>query len=117
MAQADHVYVHRLGFTHHGLDLGDGTIIHYSGELWEKSNAVIRQTSVEDFARGCEVHVRRYGKADPPEMTVERAKSRVGEDSYHCVFNNCEHFVTWCKTGEQKSEQVKDATAVACGSV
>lgn len=41
-----------------------------------------------------------------PEETVERAKSRLGEDKYSLVFNNCEHFAIWCKTGVHESHQV-----------
>lgn len=41
-----------------------------------------------------------------PEETVERAKSRLGETSYNLVFNNCEHFAIWCKTGISESHQV-----------
>jgi len=41
-----------------------------------------------------------------PEETVQRALSRVGESKYNLVFNNCEHFAVWCKTGVSKSYQV-----------
>lgn len=41
-----------------------------------------------------------------PEETVERAYSRLGENKYDLVFNNCEHFAIWCKTGISKSYQV-----------
>jgi hypothetical protein len=38
--------------------------------------------------------------------TVERARSRIGEGSYSLIFNNCEHFAVWCKTGISHSSQV-----------
>lgn len=41
--------------------------------------------------------------------TVKRAKSKLGEADYHLVFNNCEHFAVWCKTGMHRSEQVERA--------
>jgi len=41
-----------------------------------------------------------------PEETIRRAKSRLGEDKYSLVFNNCEHFAIWCKTGISESHQV-----------
>jgi len=31
--------------------------------------------------------------------TVRRAKSKLGETGYSLLFNNCEHFAMWCKTG------------------
>ena len=40
--------------------------------------------------------------------TVERAKSRIGEDRYNLLFNNCEHFAIWCKTGIEESHQINN---------
>lgn len=28
-----------------------------------------------------------------------RALSRLGEEKYHLITNNCEHFVRWCRSG------------------
>ena len=42
-----------------------------------------------------------------PEETVERAESQLGEGDYNLVFNNCEHFAVWRKTGVHKSSQVQ----------
>lgn len=42
-----------------------------------------------------------------PQETMERALSRVGEDKYNLLLNNCEHFAIWCKTGVSESYQVK----------
>lgn len=42
-----------------------------------------------------------------PEETVKRAESRLGEDKYNLVLNNCEHFAIWCKTGVSESYQVR----------
>ncbi|MBE5871055.1 MAG: phosphatidylcholine--retinol O-acyltransferase [Lachnospiraceae bacterium] len=44
-----------------------------------------------------------------PGETVQRAKSRLGEEEYHLAINNCEHFALWCKTGVSQSYQVKRA--------
>ena len=44
-----------------------------------------------------------------PQKTVERALSRVGEDKYSLLLNNCEHFAIWCKTRVSESYQVKRA--------
>jgi phosphopantetheine--protein transferase-like protein len=41
----------------------------------------------------------------PPEETVRRARARLGEDGYHLIRNNCEHFVNECVFGEKKSLQ------------
>ena len=34
--------------------------------------------------------------------------SRIGEQNYNLLFNNCEHFANWCKTGRHRSGQVED---------
>lgn len=43
MARGDHVKVKRMGglYTHHGIDLGDGRVIHYSGEVGRKKDAAV----------------------------------------------------------------------------
>jgi hypothetical protein len=33
---------------------------------------------------------------------------RIGEQRYNLLFNNCEHFAHWCKTGRHRSAQVED---------
>lgn len=49
-----------------------------------------------------------------PEETVARARSVIGANEhsfqrdYDLVFNNCEHFAVWCKTGVHKSYQVEN---------
>ena len=42
-----------------------------------------------------------------PEETVRRAESQLGREGYNLVFNNCEHFAVWCKTGKRESSQVQ----------
>jgi hypothetical protein len=109
MARGDHIYVVRpLRYTHHGIDCGDGTVIHFTGEPGtRKSDACIARTSVEEFLAGGERKVREYGIRDDPDQTVARAESKLGETGYHLVFNNCEHFATWCCTGRPASQQVR----------
>lgn len=51
-----------------------------------------------------------------PVETLRRAKSRLGESSYNLIFNNCEHFVVWCKTGVSESHQVNAVIRVITGS-
>lgn len=43
----------------------------------------------------------------PPAETIRRAKSKLGETKYNLLFNNCEHYAIWCKTGLHKSHQVE----------
>ena len=39
------------------------------------------------------------------DKVVERARKEIGEQHYSPLFNNCEHFAVWCKTGLLESEQ------------
>lgn len=41
-----------------------------------------------------------------PEETIQRARKKMGERDYNLIFNNCEHFAIWCKTGVHESHQV-----------
>ena len=106
MARGDHIYVFRTGFSHHGIDIGDGTVIHWSGEPGQKANAVVRRTTFADFARGSVIRVQRYGARSDADVIIARAESRLGSNGYDLVANNCEHFARWCVTGTAGSSQV-----------
>ncbi|WP_353258528.1 lecithin retinol acyltransferase family protein [Prochlorothrix hollandica] len=105
MAKGDHLYVYRNWgtLTHHGLDCGDGTVIHY-----RDGDAIVRST-LASFSAGQQLYSKPYAQADAPDVAIKRAFSRLGERDYHIVFNNCEHFVVWCKTGQHQSQQVNRA--------
>jgi hypothetical protein len=144
MAKGDHIYAHRFGgaYNHHGIDCGDGTVIHYTSDHWY-SLRQIRRTSLQLFASGDEVLVRDYAefykalqhddealatleKASTrfnqmldalrglnidaldfsEDAVIRRAESRLGEIGFDVVFNNCEHFASWCKTGISGSAQI-----------
>ncbi len=113
MAKADHLRVFRGPYWHHGIDIGDDSVVHYRGVISEKENAKVIKTSLEDFLLGAKLEIVEYNldQCYPPEAVVSRALSKLGETKYSLVSNNCEHFARWCKTGEKKSEQVKDTVA------
>lgn len=104
MSRADHLRVPRQHglFLHHGIDLGNGSVAHYlEGRL-------ILRSSLEDFSDGKTVNVVTHQQASPSGVTLRRAMSRIGEQRYNLLFNNCEHFANWCKTGQHRSTQVED---------
>jgi hypothetical protein len=141
MARGDHVYALRMGglYSHHAIDCGDGSVIHYAG-LSDLASGVTR-APWDTFAKGAEVRVRDYTrvfemlrrKDDAAARTgralrrafdelrgvavdtldfgaravIERAESRLGERRFDLVWNNCEHFAAWCKTGLSESRQVE----------
>ncbi len=111
MAKGDQIYVYREWikldgvYEHHGIDCGNNTVIHY-----RKPSEVVELTSLKTFARGNKVFLKEYptGFCFTPDIVVQRAKSRLGEKKYNILFNNCEHFATWCKTGINNSNQIKN---------
>lgn len=109
MAKGDHIYVYCTKFVHHGIDCGDGTVIHYNGQ------AIIK-TTITAFGSGKPCFVKHYGKCDSEDIAIQRAQSRLGESKYSLLFNNCEHFATWCKTGSHESEQVRNSGAATGGA-
>jgi hypothetical protein len=89
-------------YEHHGIDCGDGTVIHYR----KTGTATISRTSLAAFAAGNPVFVKQQPMSYIPEVVIQRAESRLGEQQYNLLRNNCEHFATWCKTGRNESEQL-----------
>lgn len=91
----DHLWVWRLGYTHHGLYIGDGKVIHYLKER-------VKEDTLENFARGSKIRIRPYEDSPAHYSQNEiicRARSRIGENNYDLFSNNCEHFVRWCRCG------------------
>ena len=112
MACGDHLYVDRLGrlYSHHGIDCGDGTVIHYSpDDVLLRSS--VKRTTLSEFAGGGSVKVRNYAVCDPPETVVGRAVSSLGARGFDPLTSNCEHFAVWCKTGRVESHQVRSAAS------
>lgn len=110
MARGDHIRVNRGLYWHHGIDMGDGTVIHAAGEPGRrKIGAVVRRTSADEFLRGGWPLRVRATNSLPADEIVERARQALGRGGYSLFFNNCEHFARWCQTGEFGSRQVERA--------
>ncbi|NES88372.1 MULTISPECIES: lecithin retinol acyltransferase family protein [Okeania] len=106
-------------YEHHGIYVGNGEVVHYVG--WGDKvihKKPIAKTSINIFHDGdpcfilshpckCEYcQSQQNGKeVVNGREVVQRALSMLGEDKYHLVYNNCEHFVMWCLYGSKASEQ------------
>jgi hypothetical protein len=103
-----HLVTPRLGFTHHGIYVGGGNVVHYGGLSHYLPGGPVEEVSLESFMHGHTVWVRPHEavRFDYAEV-VRRARSRVGEDRYRLLSNNCEHFCEWCLHGEHRSYQVE----------
>lgn len=98
-------------YTHHGIYVGSGRVVHYSGFARAFNKGAIEETSIVDFLDGKDeftiINYPQYQAAYSPSKVAARAIGRIGEDNYNLVFNNCEHFACWCVTGCARSEQVE----------
>ena len=103
-----HLTTPRWGFVHHGLYVGNGRVIHYTGfKAWLRRGPV-EEVTFEQFAGGRPVQVEVRPAARYAGLAaVRRARSRLGENRYRFLSNNCEHFVEWCLSGTSRSAQVE----------
>ena len=131
----DVIGVHRPGYEHYGIYIGNERVIHYAGEGSDFLRPIsIHEASFSEFMKdGGEffylhfqeklpikiyrseklysgyslpfANINKY-KIYSPEETVLRARKRIGEKEYNFVTKNCEHFALWCKTGVEESTQV-----------
>jgi Lecithin retinol acyltransferase len=103
-----HLVTPRRGFSHHGIYVGDGTVIHYHSAVRGFSRGPVEEVSLASFALGRAIGVRIHTtpRFDGAEV-ARRARSRVGEYRYRLLSNNCEHYCEWCLQGEQRSYQVE----------
>ncbi|KAM6147957.1 lecithin retinol acyltransferase-like [Erethizon dorsatum] len=131
--RGDVLEVPRTHLTHYGIYLGNNRVAHLMPDILlalttdEKrtqkvvSNkrlllgvivkvASIRVDTVEDFAYGADVLVNHLDeslqkKALLNEEVAQRAEERLGLCPYSLLWNNCEHFVTYCRYGTAVSPQ------------
>ena len=94
-------------YTHHGIGIGHGRVIHYSGLANDlKTPGVIEEITLEEFAQDKQIQIKPHlERLYSPDEAVLRACLRLGEARYHVLHNNCEHFVEWCISGEHRSHQ------------
>jgi hypothetical protein len=103
-----HLITPRRGYLHHGIYIGDRKVVHYSGLAQGLRRGPVEEVALAAFACGQRIWVR---TSAPPDFDVReviyRARSRVGEDCYRLLTNNCEHFCEWCLHGKARSLQVE----------
>lgn len=91
MAAGDHICVNRGLYWHHGIYLGNGRVIHYTGYLKDKGkNAAVKIESIQKFSKEREIYYGNSNAQYSDDEIVKRAKSRIGEKDYDIVGNNCE---------------------------
>ncbi|HSC83685.1 MAG TPA: lecithin retinol acyltransferase family protein, partial [Pseudomonas sp.] len=101
-----HLISPRKLYMHHGIYLGQGEIAHYSGFSSSLKPGPVVVTSIERFAHNKPVWLLQERPAYSSAEIVARARSRVGENRYKVISNNCEHFCNWCIRGQNYSLQI-----------
>lgn len=137
MARADHIRVRFcwkgvVPYWHHGIDLGDGTVVHFTSGLplnaapsSESSTTdaerlavmKIRRTSLEEFHWGNKVEIVKHANSLEDDTVIHRALEAVGDQAYFLSHNNCEHFASWCKVGTARSWQVEGMESLAQSTI
>lgn len=98
-------------YHHYGIFVDEQTIIQFGMPDNVTQNAAdirVLSSDVAAFLRGGEMEVgvpdwQERKKLRNPRQIVEIARSRLGEDGYDLLHNNCEHFVNECAFGEKTS--------------
>ena len=99
---------------HHGIYCGEvfyknrnyeNVVIHFEAK---HQGGQIRGIDYDKFAQNREIYVTQYerGNCFSSQLVVARAISKLGQSGYALLWNNCEHFAQWCKTGKKSSDQV-----------
>lgn len=136
LEDSDHIYVWRLGYSHHGI--WDGSkVIHYASPFGTgntKQGAVVRRDSLDIFLNGGQLRRYLYNvsdaewflklrgtcsvkKSDAPSVVLKRAKSLIGQGNYDFFRNNCEHFALWCKLGQRCTDVPNQSTSAVINAV
>lgn len=133
--RGDVLEVSRTHFTHYGIYLGDNRVAHLMPDILlaltsdkERTQKVvsnkrllpgvickvasIRVDTVEDFAYGADILVNHLDetlkkKSLLNEEVARRAEQQLGLTPYSLLWNNCEHFVTYCRYGSPISPQAE----------
>jgi hypothetical protein len=100
--RGNHIEVWRGWYWHHGIDLGNGTVIHLSGTPKNKIGASVRRDTLAAFAQGSSVSAvdEDYYILDADEV-VALAIRHLGRTGYDLFDMNCEQFAVFCMTGRR----------------
>ncbi len=108
LAPGMHLVTSRRGYVHHGIYVGRGIVVHYAGLCQLLHSGPVEEVTPSRFSRGRAVRIIEHSESKySPQEIVLRARSRLGENKYHVLRNNCEHFCNWCISDRSRSTQIE----------
>jgi Lecithin retinol acyltransferase len=112
LAPGTHLVTLRRGYMHHGIYVGHGMVVHYAGLSRFLHSGPVEEVTMSRFSMGRLVRIIEYSESKySPREIVRRARSRLGENDYQVLRNNCEHPCNWCISGRSHSRQVESPLA------
>lgn len=101
-----------IKYAHHGIYSSNLRVIHFGGD--NKEDAIVEEIDLFKFIPDNKNLKRiKYKTCLPPEEVLEKARKvlnkKIPWGDYNLAFNNCEHFATFCKTGDGFSLQALKA--------
>ena len=109
LQRADHIAFYRLQgiYWHHAIvkhvdeESGEMKTIEYNITPSGKFQVMEKTNQFRDII----VYLMLHGSFDRANV-LRRAQSKIGEELYNLVTNNCEHFAMWCITGRSSCDQI-----------
>ena len=109
LQRGDHIAFYRLQgiYWHHAIvkhvdeESGEIKTIEYNITPSRKFQVMEKTNQFQDVI----VYLMLHGSFDR-DLVLWRAQSKIGEEQYNLVTNNCEHFAMWCITGRSSCDQI-----------
>jgi hypothetical protein len=111
-------------FNHTGLYVSSEEVYEWTGK------GEIKRSTFEEFAKSKQVFIKgdHEAKVFPPAEVVGRAREAHDDPSfyhgnslhgsdYNSLFQNCQHFTDWCKTGKKRSVESQRVKGGAIGGL
>lgn len=99
-------------YYHYGIYVSDDSIIQFglpTNVTQAAEDVKVIETDIQTFLCNGELEVATFSHSEKkkvfkPDIIIKNARSYIGDDGYHILHNNCEHFVNKCAFGEAKSD-------------
>ena len=109
LQSADHIAFYRLRgiYCHHAIvkhvdeESGEIKTIEYSRTPSGKFQVMEKTHRFQEVTVYLMLH-----ESFDRDLVISKAQSKIGEEQYNLVTNNCEHFAMWCITGRSSCDQI-----------